>query len=166
MLTCWLIFYFTLPVVSYIDISLFLSLYLPAVSISISSVEIADFRPGPNEYRAASGPFVVTCMATGFSGTPSYRWTSTCRDCEFQDSISRAIYRGALHSGDTGTHTCTASSGTQSASANIVLKIVGKWLQLRGIIVYCTACLLAIGHIANHTVKCDMIIVNHGMGKT
>ena len=80
------------------------------------------------EYRAASGPVVVTCIATGGTGSVSYQWSSTCRDCPFQTSTSATVSREAVTSGDTGTHTCTAvdagSGNTESAS--IEFSVVGE----------------------------------------
>ena len=56
----------------------------------------------------------------------SYRWSSTCRDCLFQTAISSSVTRAAVHSGDTGTHTCTASSSSQTGSTSINFNVVGK----------------------------------------
>ena len=87
----------------------------------------ADFTPGPNEYRAASGPVTVTCTATGTgTGPVSYQWSSTCRSCPFQSAISDSITRAAVHSGDTGTHTCVATRGGSTASASIDFSVVGE----------------------------------------
>ena len=45
-----------------------------AVEISVSYIPPPGFTPGPNEYRAASGPVVVTCTATGGSGSGDYQY--------------------------------------------------------------------------------------------
>ena len=86
-----------------------------------------DFTPGPNEYRAASGPVIVTCTATGpGTGSVSYQWSSTCRDCPFQSSTSSSITQAAVHSGDNGTHTCVATRDDGStARASIDFNVVG-----------------------------------------
>ena len=83
---------------------------------------------GPNEYRAASGPVIVNCNATGGTGTISYQWSSDCRNCPFQGATSRTITRGAVHSGDTGTHTCAATTVTADiiGSASINFAVKGK----------------------------------------
>ena len=44
--------------------------------------------------------------------------------------VTSVISRTAVHSGDIGTHTCTASRGGDSASASIVFNVVGEWLLL------------------------------------
>ena len=44
--------------------------------------------------------------------------------------VTSVIHRRAVHSRDIGTHTCTASRGGDSASANIVFNVVGEWLLL------------------------------------
>ena len=105
------------------------------VEISVSYTPPPGFTPGPNEYRAASGPVVATCTATGGrgSGDYDYEWTSTCRGCVFRTTstgVTSVIHRTAAHSGDIGTHTCTASRGEDSASASIVFNVVGEWLLL------------------------------------
>ena len=98
-----------------------------AVSISIDYDPPADFTPGPNEYRAASGPVTVTCTATGTgTGAVSYQWSSNCRSCPFQSATTSSVSRPAVHSGDTGTHTCTAIQDGASASASIFFQVVGE----------------------------------------
>ena len=94
---------------------------------------------GPNEYRAASGLVNITCIALGGSGTVSFRWSSTCRNCTFQSSTSKKIIRWATHSGDIGTHTCTATDGVgNSGRGNITFNVTGmlpttnisrKWIE-------------------------------------
>ena len=97
------------------------------VSISVDYDPPADFTPGPNEYRAASGPVTVTCTATGTgTGSVTYQWSSTCRNCDFRSSTSNSIFRAAVHSGDTGTHTCVATRGGSTASASIDFSVVGE----------------------------------------
>ena len=105
------------------------------VEISVSYTPPLGFTPGPNEYRAASGPMVVTCTATGGSGSGDYDyvWTSTCSSCVFRRTtagVTSVIDKTAVHSGDIGTHTCTASRGGDSASACIVFNVVGEWFLL------------------------------------
>ena len=106
------------------------------VDITVDYTPPPGFTPGPNEYRTASGPVTVTCRATGGAGSGDYQymWTSTCSTgCAFRTSstgVTSVITRTALHSGDIGTHTCTASRGGESASDNVVFKVVGEWLLL------------------------------------
>ena len=109
----------------------------PIVEITVSRTDPPGFIPGNlNEFRAASGPQVFTCTATGGAGTGSYDyvWTSTCsRGCAFQTistGTTSVISRGALSSGDDGTHTCTASRGGESGSNSIILDVVGEWQLL------------------------------------
>ena len=98
-----------------------------AVNISVDYTPPADFNGGPNEYRAASGPVTVTCTATGAgSGTISYQWSSSCRSCPFQSATSSSITRAAVHSGDTGNHTCEATQNGITASTSINFQVVGK----------------------------------------
>ena len=97
-----------------------------SVDISVFYNPPPGFTPGPNEYRAASGPVTVTCAAVGGTGPVSYQWSSTCRDCPFLTSTSSSIHQAAVHSGDTGTHTCTATSGSIRGNKSISFNIVGK----------------------------------------
>ena len=77
--------------------------------------------------RAASGPVVVNCTATGPEAEMvSYQWSSTCRKCVFQSKMGGSITRPAVHSGDNGTHTCMATGNGISATASIDFFIVGK----------------------------------------
>ena len=94
------------------------------VTISVSYNPPPGFTRVPNEYRAASGPVIVTCTANGGTGSISYQWSSDCRNCDFQREMSSMITRGAVHSGDTGTHTCTATTakGVGNASINFTVK--------------------------------------------
>ena len=104
------------------------------VSIMVSGTPPPGFTPGgPTEYRAASGPYTFTCTATGGAGSGNYDyvWTSTCSisACTFDTSSTGAtsvIYRQALHSGDGGTHTCTATRGGESGIDIITINIVGE----------------------------------------
>ena len=118
-------------------LSLLLSSPVQTVVITVTSrVDPPGFVPGgPFEFRAASGPQVFTCTATGGAGTGNYdyEWTSTCSGCVFQQTstgITSVIVRGALHSGDIGTHTCTATRGGESGSDSIILNVVGEWQLL------------------------------------
>ena len=102
------------------------------VAISVSYTPPPGFIPGPNEYRAASGPVIVTCIAIliGGTGNISYQWSSNCRSCPFSTSNEREITRLTVHSGDTGTHTCTATAAGMVESANIDFIVKGKHKQL------------------------------------
>ena len=97
------------------------------MTISVDYTLPDGFTGGPTEYRAASGPVTVTCKATGQgTGAVSYQWSSTCRNCPFKSATSSSIRRAAVHSGDTGTHTCVATRNGISASASIEFNVVGK----------------------------------------
>ena len=108
------------------------------VEITVDRTDPPGFTPeNPTDYyRSASGPQVVTCRATGGSGSGDYdyEWTSTCSSgCVFKRTttgVTSVINRTALHSDDIGTHTCTASRGEGSASESIVFNVVGEWLLL------------------------------------
>ena len=98
------------------------------VSITVDRTDPPGFTPeNPNEYRAASGPQIFTCTATGGTGfETTYQWSSTCSSCFFSSTTNAVIDRSALHSGDIGTHTCTATVGGETAMDSIVISIVGE----------------------------------------
>ena len=97
------------------------------VTIPVSYNPPPGVELGPNEYRAASGPVTVTCTAEGATGTVRYQWSSTCRNCAFKNSNSSEVFRAAVHSGDTGSHTCRATDGRSiSGSDTIDFHVVGK----------------------------------------
>ena len=97
-----------------------------AVSITVLYVPPPGTALGPNQFRAASGPVTVTCTAVGGTGPVSYQWSSTCRNCSFQTANSNSVTRVAVHSGDTGVHTCTATSGSISGNKTVIFDVVGK----------------------------------------
>ena len=102
-----------------------------SIIISIDYTRPAGFNGGPDEYRAASGPVRVTCTATGpGSGPISYQWSSTCRSCPFQTATGSSVARAAVHSGDTGTHTCHATRDGYTANASINFTVVGELKQI------------------------------------
>ena len=94
------------------------------VAISVSYNPPPGVVLGLNEYRAASGPVIVNCTVTGGTENISYQWSSDCRSCPFQGATSRVITRGAVHSGDSGIHTCfaTTAQGVGNASINFTVK--------------------------------------------
>ena len=97
------------------------------VDVRASYTPPPGFIPGPNEYRAASGPVNVTCTAVGGTGPVSYQWSSTCRNCPFLTENSGSIIREAVHSGDTGDHTCTATRNSRiHGSGSISFNVVGE----------------------------------------
>ena len=99
-----------------------------SVTITVDYTPPPGFTPGPNEYRAASGPVTVTCTAIGGAGPLVYQWSSTCRNCPFQTATSSVLTRYAVHSGDNGTHTCTTATGTRiTGTSSINFNIVGMW---------------------------------------
>ena len=106
---------------------LFLFIERLTVSIVVNYSPPTGFTPGPNEYKAASGPVTVTCVATGpGTGAISYQWSSTCRSCPFQSATTNSIKRATVDSGDTGTHTCVATQNGITATTSINFLVVGK----------------------------------------
>ena len=90
-----------------------------------------DYSP-PN-YRAASS-VTLRCIATGTTGSISYRWSSTCRNgCFAYSATTQAISENMLRSRDAGVHTCTVTdgagnTGTNSTTMNIVCMYVQYYI--------------------------------------
>ena len=123
-----------------------LSLLALNVSITVDYTPPLGSNLDTDEYRAASGPAIVTCNSGGASNV-TYLWSSTCRNCTFDNISSPNITRAAVHSGDNGTHTCTVTmksngSVVVNTSASVNFKIVGK-LYILYIYIYIYLCHLA-----------------------
>ena len=75
-------------------------------------------------HQAASS-LNLTCVVSGVSDTQlSYRWTSTCTgNCFVIGSMSQSLVQSALHSIDSGNHTCvvTDSLGNEGRATIQVL---------------------------------------------
>ena len=97
-----------------------------SVVISVSYTPPPGFFPGPNEYRAASGPVTVTCTAIGETEGVTYQWTSNCINCPFKTKTTKMVGRAAVHSGDNGTHTCKAVKSGMVGNASITFVVKGK----------------------------------------
>ena len=109
----------------------YMILSFTALDVTIQISNTSTYHPslGPNEYRAASGPYRFTCLVEGkANGNLTYMWNSTCTDCKFRSETSDTIIRTALLSSDNGTHTCTVHEevSESSGSASIEMNIVGK----------------------------------------
>ena len=109
----------------------YIILSFTALNVTIKITNTSTYHPslGPNEYRAASGPYYFTCHVEGKTNANlTYMWNSTCTDCEFSSETSDIIIRTALLSSDNGTHTCTVyeEGSGGSGSASIEINIVGK----------------------------------------
>ena len=98
------------------------------IEITYSSPDTYPVYSPPN-YRAASGPVTLRCMAAGTTGSVTYRWSSTCASCFSSSSSSQTITESFLRSHDGGTHTCSVTDGNENTgTANTTMNIVGKLL--------------------------------------
>ena len=91
-------------------------------------MSIVSSPPGVIHQAAAS--LNLTCTVSGQSNTQlSYQWTSTCTgDCFVTGSRSQSLTQTALHSVDSGNHSCvvTDSLGNQG-TATIQVMVTGKY---------------------------------------
>ena len=82
----------------------------------------------PPNYRTASS-VSLRCVATGTTGSLTYRWSSTCRsDCFAYSSSSQTISEPFLRARDAGVHTCRVTDGGgNSGMENATMNIVGEY---------------------------------------
>ena len=90
----------------------------------------------PPNYRAASGPVTLRCVATRANGSVTYHWSSTCSSCFASSSSSQSITRTFVTSRDAGTHTCSVRDengnvGRASTTMNILGKDMEKHVSCR-----------------------------------
>ena len=84
--------------------------------------------PSGPTYQAAT-PVNVMCRVSGDYYTPvTFQWSSTCTgDCFILDSNLPNVNQSALHSIDSGLHTCTVIDAVgNTGSASIRMNVVGK----------------------------------------
>ena len=60
----------------------------------------------------------LTCQAEGGTGIYSYQWSSDCTgDCFVTSQDTQTIAQDALHSTDSGNHTCTVTDSAGNAGS-------------------------------------------------
>ena len=94
------------------------------MTITVARTDPPDFTPeNDNDYRTSSGPHTFTCTATGGTGSIMYQWTSSSPAFQASSSV---IARQSVQLIDYGTHTCTATRGSDTGTATITVNIVGE----------------------------------------
>ena len=96
------------------------------MNIAVTRIDPPDFTPeNDNDFRTSSGPHTFTCTATGGTGSGNiqYQWSSSSPT--FQSS-NRVITRQSISNIDDGTHTCTATRGSDTGTATVTVNIVGE----------------------------------------
>ena len=106
---------------------IFLSLIAIRVTIQITYTSPGTYPVySPPNYRAASA-VSLRCVASGYSGSISYQWSSTCSSCFASSSSSQTISDNILRSRDAGVHTCSVTDSLGNTGSNsTTMKIVGK----------------------------------------
>ena len=97
------------------------------VSIEVSYSAPEDFSLQAPYYRAASA-LTLSCVVAEDNGGLFYQWTSTCQgSCFVQGASSQRVSTHALHSRDSGVHTCTVYDGLGcTGNASITVHVSGK----------------------------------------
>ncbi len=99
------------------------------VAVVVDYTPPVDFDPtSDDDYRAGSGPVILTCQVAGAIGAVNYQWSSTCSgDCFLLTQTTQSVIQGMfVRAGvDGGTHTCTASDSRGSGSGSTVMNIIG-----------------------------------------
>ncbi len=101
------------------------------VTIDYAYTSPADFKqPTTNDFRAVSGPVVLTCLVEEATVSVSYLWTSTCSGCFARGTTQSVIGNFLRVHVDQGTHTCTATaSDGRTGSADFLMRIIGTFLS-------------------------------------
>lgn len=96
------------------------------IEINYTSPDTYPVYSPPN-YRAASGPVTLRCVAAGANGSVTYHWSSTCSSCFARSSSSQTITRTFVTSGDAGTHTCSVrDENGNTGAASTTMNILGR----------------------------------------
>ena len=63
----------------------------------------------------------LTCQAEGGTGIYTYQWSSDCTgDCFVTNQDAQRVSRDALHSIDSGNHTCTVTDSAGNAGNDTI----------------------------------------------
>ena len=75
------------------------------------SLDVQILVDPPGIRHQASSSLNLTCTVSGISNAPlTYQWTSTCADnCFVLGSEDSTLFSNALHSIDSGNHTCSVT---------------------------------------------------------
>ena len=97
------------------------------IEINYTSPDTYPVYSPPN-YRAASGPVTLRCVAAGATEPVTYRWTSTCRIC-FSDANTahQTIVESFLTHRDAGNYACTVRDGNgNTGAADTTMNVLGE----------------------------------------
>ena len=104
----------------------FISVLRVTIEVSYTSPDTYPVYSPPN-YRAASGPVSLRCVATETTGHVTYHWSSTCSSCFASSSSSQTITESFLRSRDRGIHTCSVRDGNgDTGTGSTTMNILGK----------------------------------------
>ena len=143
------------------------------VSIEVSYSAPEDFSLQAPYYRAASA-LTLSCVVAEDNGGLFYQWTSTCQgSCFVQGASSQRVSTHALHSRDSGVHTCTVYDGLGcTGNASITVHVSGKQCFIKIFYIYqlrrMFLCVLGVGiHVLhNHEILSNNdIITAHADGR-
>ena len=89
-------------------------------------MSIVSTPPGP--VLNVAQPLAFACHTQGGTEEYFYQWSSNCTgNCFVASQISQSLMRDALHSSDSGNHTCTVlDSAGNSGSSSIIISAIGK----------------------------------------
>lgn len=74
---------------------------------AVLRVNISSSPVGESGVYQAGSSVTLTCQAYGGSLPLTYVWNSTCENCFVIEVIMQSVTRSALHSRDSGIHTCS-----------------------------------------------------------
>lgn len=98
---------------------------------AVLQVNISSSPVGEAGVYQAGSSVTLTCQAYGGSLPLTYVWNSTCRgNCFVLEEITQSVTRSALHSRDSGIHTCSVVDYVgHSGFAMIQMTVSGKTVK-------------------------------------
>ena len=97
---------------------------------AVLRVNISSSPVGESGVYQAGSSVILTCQAYGGSLPLTYVWNSTCENCFVIEVIMQSVTRSALHSRDSGIHTCSVVDYVgHSGFAMIQMTVSGRLLN-------------------------------------
>ena len=95
-------------------------------------MDVSIIASPPGVMHRASSSLNLTCSISGLSDTQlSYQWISTCTgNCFVLGSRVQSLMKTALHSIDSGNHTCSVTDTLgNSGMSTIQIVVFGKFIS-------------------------------------
>lgn len=103
-------------------------MYILSYFFAAFDLDVTITTSPPGLVHNAATYLVLECQVLNAVGSYSYQWSSDCTgDCFVTSQVSSVISRNALHSADSGNHTCTVTDSVgNSGMQTVSIDIIGK----------------------------------------